>query len=149
MSTKLDIPKIRALLSEVQALDEKIADRGPIKLLPRPSGDIPDVPKLRARLEEIQTALRVKRKGTVAKGHDLLMQDDGAGGTMVVGPIPGRDLKAVGILEQVRAIKKGEDRALPDTNLLVRVHFPGSGDHLWFDPDDIQTVDAASEASKP
>ena len=49
MSTKLDLAKVRALLAEVYVCDEKIADRGPIKVLPRPADEVPNVPALKAR----------------------------------------------------------------------------------------------------
>lgn len=144
MSTKLDLAKVRALLAEVHACDEKIADRGPIKVLPRPSDEIPNVPALRARLVGIQAALRVRRKGA-PKGHDL--EPDPADG-VTLRPIPNRDFKAVGTIEAVQSIMKGADRALPNTDVIVQVGFP-NGDHLWFDPDDLATVDKESEASKP
>ena len=144
MSTKLDIAKVRALLAEVHACDEKIADRGPIKVLPRPADEVPNVPALKARIEEIKSALQVRRKGS-PKGHDL--EIDPADG-VTLRPVPNRDFKAIGTIEVVQSIKKGQDRALPNTDVLVQVGFPTS-EHLWFDPDDLVTVDKESEASKP
>ena len=120
----LDLPAIQALLVEMHDCDEKIADRGPIKVLPRPSGEVPDVPKLKARIQEIEHRLRVKRTNTTkAQGHDLNNEGQSAG----------YDLTAVGIVEEVRSIPKGRDRALPKATTIVRVRFP-SGEHLWFDP---------------
>lgn len=138
MSTKLDIEKVRTLLAELHACDEKLADRGPIKVLPRPPEEIPNLPVLQSRIAAIRESLRVKRKNATAKGHDL--DNEGA-------PIP-RDLSAEGEVEEIRSIRKGADRALPKTDVLVRVGFP-SGEHLWFDPDDLKTVDRDSEASLP
>ena len=144
MSTKLDLAKVRALLAEVYVCDEKIADRGPIKVLPRPADEVPNVPALKARIEEITSALQVRRKGA-PNGHDL--EIDPADG-VTLRPIPGRDFKAAGTIEVIQTIKKGQDRALPNTDVLVQVGFPTS-EHLWFDPDDLVTVDKESEASKP
>lgn len=150
MSHRLDLAHVRALLAELAACEEKLADRGPIKVLPRPAAEVPNVPLLTARTSVIQAALQVRRKSaSKPTGHDMDIQGDGAGGVVVVGPLRGRDLKAVGVLEEIRSIEKGQDRALPNTSVVVRVHFPGSGDHLWFDPDDLLTVDRESEASKP
>ena len=144
MSTKLDLAKVRALLAEVYVCDEKIADRGPIKVLPRPADEVPNVPALKARIEEIKSALQVRRKGA-PKGHDL--EIDPADG-VTLRPVLHRDFKSVGTIEVVQSIKKGQDRALPNADVLVQVGFP-NGDHLWFDPDDLVTVDKESEASKP
>ena len=134
MSVKLDLQRILAALAEMHECDEKIADRIPIKVLPRPEGEAPDVPKLRARIAEIQkSALLVTRKTAKAKGHDF----DADGKTPL-----GYDLAAIGVIEEVRVIRKGADRALPTATTVVRVAFP-AGEHLYFDPDDLVSVHGA------
>lgn len=125
----IDLDKIRPVLDEIHACDEKIADRGPIKVLPRPAAEIPNVPALRARILELQSKVRVKRKPGTAKGHDLLADGSAAP----------NDLTAIGVLEEIRTIKKGQDRALPTSTTIVRVAFP-AGEHLWFDPSDLTIV---------
>ena len=138
--SKLDLPKIEALLAELHACDEKIADRGPFPVIPR---DMPDVPRLRARMAEIHGELDVRRKNVlVAKGHDMDWN-----GAEFVQPVIPVDLKAIGIIEQVKRIAKGTDRALPKTDVLVRVRFP-NGDHRWFDPDDLTTIEEDEKAAK-
>lgn len=127
---KLDLAKIDGLLRDLAACDEKIADRGPIKVLPRPDSEIPNVPVLQTRIKELKQSLQVRRKTTTPKGHDL--DNNGS-------PFP-RDFKAVGTIEDVQTIAKGQDRALPKTTVIVRVHFP-DGAHLWFDPDDLVMVE--------
>ena len=143
--SKLDLPKIERLLEELNACDEAIADRGPWKVLPR---EMPDVPRLQARMAEIHGELDVRRKNVlVPKGHDLYW----SGAEYGPSPTP-IDLKAIGIIEQVQRIAKGSDRALPTTDVIVRVRFP-NGDHRWFDPDDLTTIEedekeAAKKAAK-
>lgn len=132
---KLDVAKVQARLSEVHAIDEKIADRVPLKVLPRPYGEAPDVPALKARLEDLKQVLRVKRNYTTPKGHDL----DGSGLLRA-----GLDLAAIGIVEEVRAIKKGQDRAIPNATQILRVGFP-AGEHLWFDAADLAFVPVPKE----
>lgn len=131
----IDLQKLQAALAEIHACDEKIADRIPIKMLPRPPEEIPNVEKLRACIQELQTTiLRVRRKTTTAKGHDLEPQPDGS-----LGAVAGRDLAAVGIVEEIRTIAKGQDRALPNATTLVRVAFP-AGEHVYFEPADLKPV---------
>ena len=126
MMMELDLETIRALLVELGSCDELIADRGPFKVLPRP---LPNVPAIQARVTEIKKRLQVKRKSETAKGPDLDNEKK---------PI-GFDLKAVGTVEALNAIQKGQDRALPKSTTIVRVMFP-AGEHLWFDPSDLTMV---------
>ena len=133
----IDVPKFQALLAELHEVEEKLLDRGPIKVLPRPAEEIPNVPLLTARLEAIQVRLRVKRKTAKAKGHDL--DNNGA-------PL-GHDLAAVGLVDQIQTIAKGRDRALPTSTTIVRAGFPG-GEHLWFDPADLDALDDSLDVAK-
>lgn len=125
----IDVDQVRKLIAEITAIDEQLADRGPFKVLPRPPSEVPNVVELRGRLEALQARLRVQRNYDSKKGHD------------VPGPASGvdYDLGAVGVIDDIKAIKAGEDRANPDSTTLVRVDFP-SGHHLWFDPSDLEMV---------
>ncbi len=129
---KLDLKLAAANLEALHAAEEKLADRGPIKVLPRPADQIPNVPLLQARIADLLLALQVKRGYAVAKGHDL----DGAGNPH------GYNLAAVGIIDEIKTVEKGRDRANPNATTLVRVGFP-SGEHLWFDPADLVYVKKA------
>ena len=130
--TKTDIKKVQETLAALAECDEKIADHGPIKVLPRPDSEIPNIPAILARIKDLEQDLRVRRKSAaVAKGHDL--DNNGS-------PIPGRDLKAVGIVEAVETVAKGTDRVLPKATVIVRVRFP-DGAHLWFDEEDLVVVE--------
>lgn len=126
----LDLKKAAPRLDELVAIDEKLVDRGPIKVLPRPPGEAPDAPVLKARMAELLLLLQVKRNYAAAKGHDL----DGNGNARIT------DLDAVGTLEEIKTLlRKGQDRALPNATTIVRVGFP-NGEHLWFDPADLLFV---------
>lgn len=131
----LDVAKAQAILAEINAAEEFIADRGPFKVLPRA---LPDVPALRAKIAELEKRLRVKRSYAKAKGHDLVGDP----------PVPGLyDLSAVGVVEEIRSIPKGRDRALPTSTTIVRVGFPAS-EHLWFDPSDLDALDDSLDVAK-
>jgi hypothetical protein len=126
----LDLTKTLALLAELREVEEEIADRGPIKVLPRPPSEIPDFPKLKARMEQLFVELSVQRNYKKAKGHDL-------GGPQKY------DLTAVGVVEEVKYVEQGADDANKSSTTLVRVLFP-AGEHLWFDPDDLDPFDLAA-----
>lgn len=137
MSVKLDLAKARPRLEELVSANEKIIDRGPVKVLPRPPGDTPDVAMLKKRIDELTLLLQVKRNYAAPKGHDL----DGNGNPRIT------DLTTVGTLEEIKSVHKGQDRALPTSTTIVRVGFP-AGDHLWFDPADLLFV-APPKPKKP
>ena len=125
----LDLAKAAPRLAELVAIDEKILDRGPIKVLPRPAGEAPNVPVLKVRMAELLLLLQVKRNYDAPKGHDL----DSNGNPRIT------ELGDVGVLEEIKTLRKGQDRALPNATTVVRVGFP-SGEHLWFDPADLLFV---------
>lgn len=126
----IDVEVATALLAEIFVLEEKIADRGPIKVLPRPSSDIPNVPELQAAIETRRAKLRVCRNYSDAKGHELQLPAQGAE----------YDLKEIGVVDEIKNIEVGKDRANPKSSTIVRVEFP-SGAHLWFDPNDLDLVE--------
>lgn len=135
---KLELGKIERLLEALHACNEKIADRGPIKVLPRPPEEAPNIPVLQAQIKVLLAQLRAKRKNTTTpKGHDL-----DANGALLAG----RDLSAIGVIEEVRTIPKGQDQALPNATHLVRVHFP-AGEHVWFDADDLVATEKPPKKS--
>lgn len=131
----IDVDKVREFLALINEADEKIADRGPIKVLPRPPGEAPNVPALRQAIEDLRGHLHVRRGYKTARGHDL----DNAKQPLHY------DLAAVGIVDDVKAVKAGTDRALPKSTTIVRVGFPG-GEHLWFDPADLEPAAGDSSA---
>lgn len=118
----IDLKKFQDLLDEVAHVDEKIADRGPILVIPRPTSEVPNHRALRARHDELFSALSVRRNYKVARGHDLNANPD---------------LSAVGIVEEIKQITAGKDAAFPQATVLVRVHYP-AGDHLWHPPEDLE-----------
>ena len=130
----IDLVKTAALLAELAFIDEKIADRGPIKFLPRPSAEIPDVPKLKARQQECFKALHVRRNYKVAKGHDL---DGGGNAANPQTKVPYFDLTTVGVVSAIKKVAAGADRSLPAAQTIVQVNYP-SGDHLWHAPEDLE-----------
>jgi len=129
----IDVKKTIETLAELAAIDEKIADRGPILLLPRPQADIPNPPRLRARQEALFATLRVKRAYSTPKGQDL--DNNGK-------PI-GYDLNAIGTVEAAKVVTAGAHRAAPGATTIIQVGFP-TGDHLWFEPSDLVPVAAAA-----
>lgn len=128
----IDVAKISALLTELVHIEDRIADREPIKVLPRL--DAPDLPKLQARREVLFAQLAAKRNYKTPKGHDLNAS----------GLPSGYDLASVGIISEMKSVPKGKDRALPSSSIIVQVGFP-SGEHLWFDPHDLDTFVAAAD----
>lgn len=131
----IDLKAFAAGLEALNAISEKIADRGPIKVLPRPSSEVPNVAALKAELEATLVTLRVRRNYSAAKGHDLI----GSAANFQY------DLDAVGVVEEVKTVIAGRDRANPSSTTLVRVGFP-AGEHLWFDPSDLEPFDASKSA---
>lgn len=125
----IDLKAIGGFLDELNALDERMADRGPIKVLPRQASEIPHAPTIKARMDVVQQSLCVRRNYKDAKGHDL------------PGPAAGvaYDLAEVGNVEEIKTIQQGKDRANPKSTTIVKVGFP-SGAHLWFDPSDLDAV---------
>lgn len=138
MSEKIDVAKTAAKLAELAFLDEKIADRGPIKLLPRPSGESPNVPALQEAIKAIQHTLRVRRNYAKHKGHDLDNNGKPSGSTDTR-PLGTLVMSAVGVIDDWKEIKPGQDRALPKAHVIVRVAFD-TGEHLWFAPEDLELV---------
>ena len=123
-----DLKKTVDLLAELHEVEERIIDRGPVKVLPRP--DAPDIPKLQARMAVLFGKLHVRRNYDQPKGHDLAANGEAAS----------YDLASVGVVELVKTVAEGKDRALPQSTTIVRVGFP-SGEHLWFDPNDLESVE--------